>query len=378
MDVLGIILFMAIVGAVIGGFTNSLAIKMLFRPYKAIYIGGKRLPFTPGLIPKRREELAIQLGRMVVDHLLTPESIRAKFQDPKFKSEMVEWVQEEAKRLLSSEKTLLEFTTKMGFEKIDEKVNIKIKEFIEAKYEEIMKELRDKELGEVAPIGLLEKVKDKIPFVAEYIASKGIDYFSSDEGKRKVRKMIDDFLATRGMLGNMLQMFLGNESLIDKIQPEIVKFLSSKGTKDLLTTLLENEWDKVKKWKAIELEEKIGRNVIVTLLQEQASKHIDVNRYLKMSVNEVLEPYKQKVLEEWIPRTVDKIGEFIAGRVEVMMERMHLAEIVKNQVETFAVDRLEEMVLSISRREFKMITYLGALLGGMIGIVQGVIVLFYN
>ncbi|MDF0726886.1 DUF445 family protein [Cytobacillus sp. S13-E01] len=378
MDVLGIILFMAIVGAVIGGFTNSLAIKMLFRPYKAIYIGGKRLPFTPGLIPKRREELAIQLGRMVVDHLLTPESIRAKFQDPKFKSEMVEWVQEEAKRLLSSEKTLLEFTTKMGFEKIDEKVNIKIKEFIEAKYEEIMKELRDKELGEVAPIGLLEKVKDKIPFVAEYIASKGIDYFSSDEGKRKVRKMIDDFLATRGMLGNMLQMFLGNESLIDKIQPEIVKFLSSKGTKDLLTTLLENEWDKVKKWKAIELEEKIGRNVIVTLLQEQASKHIDVNRYLNMSVNKVLEPYKQKVLEEWIPRTVDKIGEFIAGRVEVMMERMHLAEIVKNQVETFAVDRLEEMVLSISRREFKMITYLGALLGGMIGIVQGVIVLFFN
>ena len=153
----------------------------------------------------------------------------------------------------------------MGFEKIDEKVNIKIKEFIEEKYEEIMKELRDKELGEVAPADLLEKVKDKIPFVAEYIASKGIDYFSSDEGKRKVRKMIDDFLATRGMLGNMLQMFLGNESLIDKIQPEIVKFLSSKGTKDLLTTLLENERDKVKKWKAIELEEKNGRNVIVTL-----------------------------------------------------------------------------------------------------------------
>jgi uncharacterized membrane protein YheB (UPF0754 family) len=35
-------------------------------------------------------------------------------------------------------------------------------------------------------------------------------------------------------------------------------------------------------------------------------------------------------------------------------------------------------VLGISRREFKMITYLGALLGGMIGMLQGIIVLFFG
>ena len=46
------ILFMIIVGAIIGGVTNSLAIKMLFRPYNPIYIRNWRLPFTPGLIPK--------------------------------------------------------------------------------------------------------------------------------------------------------------------------------------------------------------------------------------------------------------------------------------------------------------------------------------
>ena len=32
------LLFMAFIGAAIGGVTNHLAIKMLFRPYKAIYI----------------------------------------------------------------------------------------------------------------------------------------------------------------------------------------------------------------------------------------------------------------------------------------------------------------------------------------------------
>ncbi|NET52465.1 MAG: DUF445 family protein, partial [Merismopedia sp. SIO2A8] len=40
-----------IVGGVIGYFTNDLAIQMLFRPYNAIYVGDRKLPFTPGLIP---------------------------------------------------------------------------------------------------------------------------------------------------------------------------------------------------------------------------------------------------------------------------------------------------------------------------------------
>ena len=49
---------MAFIGALIGGITNHLAIKMLFRPHEAKYIGSWRVPFTPGLIPKRRDELA--------------------------------------------------------------------------------------------------------------------------------------------------------------------------------------------------------------------------------------------------------------------------------------------------------------------------------
>ena len=44
-----------LVGGVIGYITNNLAIKMLFRPRKAIYIGKWHIPFTPGLIPKQKE-----------------------------------------------------------------------------------------------------------------------------------------------------------------------------------------------------------------------------------------------------------------------------------------------------------------------------------
>ena len=70
---------MALIGALIGGYTNHLAIKMLFRPHEAKYIGKWKVPFTPGLIPKRRDELAKQLGRTVVEHLLTPETFKRRF-----------------------------------------------------------------------------------------------------------------------------------------------------------------------------------------------------------------------------------------------------------------------------------------------------------
>ncbi|UYZ00051.1 DUF445 family protein [Peribacillus frigoritolerans] len=35
------------------------------------------------------------------------------------------------------------------------------------------------------------------------------------------------------------------------------------------------------------------------------------------------------------------------------------------------MSRLEEMVVSITKKELSMITYLGALLGGIIGLFQG-------
>lgn len=61
-----------VVGGIIGYFTNDIAIKMLFRPYRAIYIGKRQLPFTPGLIPRNQERLAKRVSDTVMGSLLTP------------------------------------------------------------------------------------------------------------------------------------------------------------------------------------------------------------------------------------------------------------------------------------------------------------------
>lgn len=67
-----------IVGAVIGYVTNAVAIKMLFRPLKEVRFGKWRLPFTPGILPRQRRQLAQSIGRMVERELLTPEIVRAR------------------------------------------------------------------------------------------------------------------------------------------------------------------------------------------------------------------------------------------------------------------------------------------------------------
>ncbi|MGB7375718.1 MAG: DUF445 family protein, partial [Rivularia sp. (in: cyanobacteria)] len=65
-----------VAGGIIGYFTNDLAIKMLFRPYQAWYIGGKKLPFTPGLIPRNQERLAKNVSKTIMQSLLTPEELQ--------------------------------------------------------------------------------------------------------------------------------------------------------------------------------------------------------------------------------------------------------------------------------------------------------------
>ena len=64
-----------IVGGLIGYFTNDLAVKMLFRPYKPAYWWGRKLPFTPGLIPANQDRLARRVADTVVNSLLTPEEL---------------------------------------------------------------------------------------------------------------------------------------------------------------------------------------------------------------------------------------------------------------------------------------------------------------
>ena len=67
-----------IIGAIIGYCTNYIAVKMLFYPRKEIRVFGRKLPFTPGAIPKGKPRLAKAVAGIVSGTLLTEEDIRRK------------------------------------------------------------------------------------------------------------------------------------------------------------------------------------------------------------------------------------------------------------------------------------------------------------
>lgn len=66
-----------LIGAIIGYCTNYIAVKMLFRPLRPVKIGKVTLPFTPGIIPKRKPALAKAIGDMVGKSLVGEEEIKA-------------------------------------------------------------------------------------------------------------------------------------------------------------------------------------------------------------------------------------------------------------------------------------------------------------
>jgi len=71
-----------VIGAIIGYFTNYLAVKMLFRPRRAKYLFGRQLPFTPGAIPKGKDRLAKAAGEIVANNLVTEADLSDRLLSP--------------------------------------------------------------------------------------------------------------------------------------------------------------------------------------------------------------------------------------------------------------------------------------------------------
>lgn len=65
-----------VLGGVIGYITNDLAIRMLFRPHRAVYIGRFHVPFTPGLIPSQQGRIAQSIGAVISEQLLNEDTLR--------------------------------------------------------------------------------------------------------------------------------------------------------------------------------------------------------------------------------------------------------------------------------------------------------------
>ena len=186
-----------IIGAIIGYFTNLLAVKMLFHPYKKIYFFKIPLPFTPGVIPIRKPQVARALGRMVGETLVGKSDIKNMLLSDKVKNTLYSTVDNV---ILNLEKTELkeflhrfmsdesyENSRKEIKEKLSEKLYLKLSE---ADFKDIIMEnakgILYKNVGGWANI-LTDSMYEKISVALNDSAHKLIE----EKGRPQLEDIID-------------------------------------------------------------------------------------------------------------------------------------------------------------------------------------------
>ena len=226
-----------LIGAVIGYFTNYLAVKMLFRPRREIRIGGKTLPFTPGVIPKGKPRLARVIGRTVADTLITGEDVRRSL----LSDSMQDAVADKAESLLQSRlQTAVCRMTRWDDgeyehtkEKICDTLSQEIYETVlqmplQEKISESMLRYAQEKLGELGGDGMMggmiammlppERLASLIEPAGEkmqkYVEDHGMEYIRpaleqkiDEMGEKTGVQMLYDFSISRDMVRNTVKAF---------------------------------------------------------------------------------------------------------------------------------------------------------------------------
>lgn len=217
-----------VIGLIIGYVTNNIAIKMLFRPLKPVYIGKRRLPFTPGLIPKEKERIAKTIGGVVSTELLDNDTIN---------------------------KTLLSDGIISGItglvEKLFNKMKLSDNTVREELYQKLDKDLVDNMTGQAEEdiAALIHNKLSKFNFGTE-ISKKVIvnirnQYIEKGKIKAAFAKLVDD---------NMIN------SLAEPIGKTIDKMVSE-NSEAIVGDLIKNETDRIMDTKTSEIAERYWHSI---------------------------------------------------------------------------------------------------------------------
>lgn len=373
----GVLLMIILIGGVIGGGTNIVAIRMLFRPYKPMLIGNYRIPFTPGLIPKRREEIAESLGKLVEDHLVTPEGMQQKLAEGVLLEEIEGRLKQGVKDLLEDERTLDEWM-EIHLGKKDQLHSFResIETGLNKKMVELFSEYKHRPFEEWMPVSWQEAAEAQLPKLSKQISMKGAEYVASQEGRDQIDYLLTQYLKSKGNVSQFFSRFAQRFSLADTVARELVRFLADEETHQILTDLMKKEIDQ-----------------IMATAPDQYVTDEKLNEQLEAFSKTVIG--KTPVIGEWnapiaawsgkyeellnqtvIPAAMGSASMILSKYIKSIMKQIGIRDLVTKEVNTFPLARLEEMLLVIAKRELKMIAVLGAVIGAFVGLIQGVFLIF--
>ncbi|AMA08831.1 MULTISPECIES: DUF445 domain-containing protein [Cyanophyceae] len=394
-----------VAGTVIGYFTNDIAINMLFRPYKAIYLGDRRLPFTPGLIPANQDRLARNISRIIMGSLLTPEEI-----------------QKLAQKLLQTER-----------------IEAAIRWLLQLAFAQIQGEQEQKTAGILAAI-LRDLASESLPRLIKVWSRE--DTFLEAQVYQLFDQLLLDFKLTEAQARQLTDWLLRTVLTPDILRQATIDFLTDKNIEIIDTSLREKTsgtyWvvanlfgvkNSLTRLRAFCLEEREIANarlqeLILTLeirlklrlwLQGLSLQNLPVStvRQLRKSFHQTIRQYFQDKgagLMEYIGESVDwdnlsvvilrrlqasqvldsSLG-VVSQELSLLLDRYlekDLEKIISQVIPILAIDQviiervnntspreLERAIQGIVKNELQAIVNLGGVLGFLVGVAQSVILL---
>ncbi|CAB3394896.1 DUF445 domain-containing protein [Kyrpidia spormannii] len=365
-----------VTGAFIGLVTNGLAIAMLFRPWHPWRIGRWRVPLTPGLIPRRREEIAHRLGEIVQEHLLPVDSVQKALRTMdmegafrKALDHLAAWVEAEGlARLANAVADWAEGCRSVGRRDAPEE-------------SETRQAVPGVEQGGVSRDlfarfvpGLVRRLADSVEgaeLIRELIG-RGLEFAAAATQELKVRRglaeEIQRWLQHQGWLGRLVGALSAEDRVAEELLRALRDWLTAPGTAGA-----------VEGWVVKELLpgvagllEQRPSGAAPRLIREVVCEQLADREWVEAQLGEVWR-WVDKRRDRWEPR----LRTWILTRVDILLphlwRRVPLARMVEEQVNRFPLPELERLILDVARKELAMITWMGAVLGGLVGFAQAAV-----
>ena len=380
------ILVNVLIAAFVGGLTNHFAIKMLFHPRNARYVMGRRIPFTPGLIPKRKEQIAGSLGDVVADYLVTPAGLRELVLRGSLQRSAAEKIRAYLMAAASEEggfaprDAALRFWNESEWDERKAKLAEAVRTIAARGIDRLWTEggWKDRTIAGVVPGWSDEKIAAWAAAVEGHVTSALRDELLSPRGQKMLRELTTGLLdRAGGFLGALAGIFMDEDKVAAKLTPALIEQLHGEAVKRTLRGMVEKKLREAGDWS---LERAAGmfagEEEPLAWLQAQADKLLNPELRLEQLERIDLGGWllrNEAVWTGWAQAGLDAAFGLLERNLERLVAALDLPALVKEQVVKFPIERLEHIILSVSGKEFRAITWLGAVLGGLIGLVQSIL-----
>ena len=364
----------------------------------------------------QEEEFKNKLKFYIVDSIKerlnkNPEKIIDFINSNKFREVIINTLEEEktrdiiGKALLKEVKTLEKEDLTIE-EVIPENIKPYIEEYVKSQKDtlvDIIKNLlRDDEVSHK----IKSAINDNIPSIVSMFLSGDVIYgklvslvdksLSEEENKEYIcdaalafvhesmKKKVSDVINNVGeeklevisdALGDKISKKLNTEENIDSIISKLNCKISSFNSYEEIIKVLFNDYENIL---IDNIDSMISQIVNNNQLSGEISKMIEkvFDKFLQNSLNDIC--YNKQNLENSIMSILDNLyNDFVENKSAKVLEIVDISSIVEEQINAFEVDYAEEIIIGIANKELKAITWLGALLGGILGILSPLLSTIY-